>query len=363
MKSMRLHLILCVTMVGLSACSKPKPKAAGKSADPTVAVSVATVQARPMATGLSAPGLLVPREEAAVSTQLAGYRVAQVFVDQNDMVRAGQPVAKLDDTLLRSQLAQQQAVVTQQKVGAERASEQAQRVAGLDDAGVLSQEQIVERRLAARSAQAVVLAAQAGLNDLRTREGLMTVRAPVSGRVLERNVRPGDVASPTQPMFRIARGAVVELNAEVAEADLARVRPGERADVELPSGAHVAGVVRLVSPQVDAQTKLGHVRVLLPVRPDLRPGGFARAIFAGVVRQAPSVPEAAVRYDADGASVMTVDAADRVHRVPVKTGARAGGFVELLQGPAPGTRVALGGSSFVMQGDRVRPVAAAARPS
>lgn len=356
--TLRSALILSTAAaLSLGGCSKPKPKAAVKPAEAAVAVSVATVQARPIATGLSAPGLLVPREEAAVSTQLSGYRVAQVFVDQNDMVAAGQPVAKLDDTLLQSQMAQQQAIVTQQKVGAERAEQQAQRVAGLDDAGVLSQEQILERRLNARSARAVVLAAQAGLNDLRTRQGLMTVRAPVSGRVLERTVRPGDVASPTQPMFRIARGGIVELNAEVAESDLAKIRPGQTAEVELPSGGRVPGTVRLVSPQVNAQTKLGNVRVLLPIRPDLRIGGYGRANFSGLIRQVPAVPEAAVRYDADGASMMTVDADNRVHRAPVKTGARANGIVEILQGPPIGTRVALGGSSFVMEGDTVRPVA------
>lgn len=347
--------------LALSGCSKPKPKASAKPAEQPVAVSVAQVQSRPIASGLSAPGLLVPREEAAVSTQLSGYRVAQVYVDQNDLVAAGQPMAKLDDTLLRSQIAQQQAVVTQQKVAAERASEQAQRVAGLDNAGVLSAEQIAERRLNARSGQAGVLAAQAGLNDLRTRQSLMTVRAPVSGRVLERMVRPGDVASPSQPMFRIARGGLVELNAEVAESDLAKIKPRQQAEVELPSGAHVTGTVRLVSPQVNAQTKLGSVRVLLPVRPDLRIGGYGRALFSGLVRQAPAVPEAAVRYDADGASVMTVDQNDRVHKVAVKTGARAGGMVELLQGPPAGSRVALGGSSFVMEGDKVRPVAVEAK--
>lgn len=355
--TMRHLILLGSAALAVSACSKPKPKAPSKAAEGAVAVSVAQVRSLPIATGLSAPGLLVAREEATVSTQLSGFRVAQVLVDQNDMVAAGQPVAKLDDTLLQSQMAQQQAVVTQQKVGAERAEQQAQRVAGLDDAGVLSQEQILERRLNARSARAVVLAAQAGMNDLRTRQGLMTVRAPVSGRVLERTVRPGDVATPSQPMFRIARGGIVELNAEVAESDLAKIAPGQSAEVELPSGGRVAGSVRLVSPQVNAQTKLGSVRVLLPTRPDLRIGGYGRAIFSGLIRQVPAVPEAAVRYDADGASVMTVDADNRVHRVSVKTGARANGVVEILQGPPVGSRVALGGSSFVMEGDKVRPVA------
>lgn len=344
------------TAAGLAGCHKAdaaKPKAGFEN---PLTVSVAPVQMRALKGGLSASGVLIPREEAAVTTELNGYRVAQVMVDQDAVVRQGQPLARLDDTLLRSQIAQQTAIVTQQSVAAERSQEEAKRVAGLDNQGVLPQEQIAERRLAAKSAGAVVAAAQAQLNDLKVREGMMTVRAPVSGRVLERTVRPGDVATPAMVMFRLARDGQVEVNAEVAEGDLARVRPGDHAEVALPSGAKVTGVVRLVSPQVDANTRLGRVRITLPVRPDLRSGGFARAEFTESSRQAPVAPENAVRFDADGASVLMLDKDDRARRVPVKTGARSDGFVELLQGPPAGSKVLLGGGAFVLDGDKVRPI-------
>lgn len=342
--------------LAVAGCHKPAaPKAKPLARDP-VTVSVARVQTQALQGGLSASGLLIPRLEAAVSTELSGYRVAQVFVDQDASVKSGQPLARLDDTLLRAAIAQQQAMVDQQKVAAERQDAEAQRVAGLDDQGVLPQEQIVERRLSARSGHASVAAAQAQLNDLDTREGLMTVRAPVGGRVLERAVRPGDIAAPSIAMFRIAAEDVIELNAEVPEADLAGIHPGDPAAVELPDGSHVEGRVRLISPEVDQQTKLGHVRVTLPVRTGLRPGGYGRATFSQSRRPAPVVPDSAVRYDADGASVLALDAQNRARRVGVKTGARASGQVELIDGPPPGTRVLLGGGAFVLDGDVVRPV-------
>jgi HlyD family secretion protein len=96
------------------------------------------------------------------------------------------------------------------------------------------------------------------------------------------------------------------------------------------------------------------------VRPDLRPGGFARATILQSGHTAPAAPEAAIRYDADGASAMVVGDDSRVRRVPVRTGARAGGWVELVEGPPPGSRVALGGSAFVLEGDRVKVVEQAA---
>jgi len=159
----------------------------------------------------------------------------------------------------------------------------------------------------------------------------------------------------------MAKDGVVELNAEVPEARLSEVHSGDKAQVVLADGTKVEGVVRLVSTQIDQGTKLGHARVTLPVRADIRPGGFAQAIFNGRGSTVPVVPEKAVQFDANGASLMVVDATDHVHRVKVKTGDRSSGYVALQEGPPAGSRVVLGGGSFLLDGDHVRTLGAAAQ--
>jgi len=335
-------------------CAK---KAAVAAPPPPRAVNVALIETRTLAGGLETSGLLVSREEAAVyaETPLAGYRVARVYVEPDAHVTSGQPLVQLDDTLLRSQIAQQVALVAQQQVAAEQAAEQSQHVAGLEGKGVLSTEQIDQRKYQARSARAALDAQTAQLRDLQTRDARMTIRAPVGGLVLDRTVRPGDVAGGANPMFRLARDSLVELEAQVAEGDLAGIKVGDAVQVTLPDGAIVQGAVRLIYPAVDPQTKLGKVRVSLPVRPDLRPGGFGRATFTGQARSVEAAPETAVRYDADGASMMVVGPDNRVRQVAVKLGQHVGGYVELVQGPPVGARVLLGGSTFVLPGDEVKP--------
>jgi HlyD family secretion protein len=98
------------------------------------------------------------------------------------------------------------------------------------------------------------------------------------------------------------------------------------------------------------------VRVLLPVRSDLRPGGFGRGTFVAVTTAARAVPETAVRYDADGASVVVVGSDNRVSQQPVRTGRRSGGFVELQDGPPVGSVVLERAAAFVLPGDRVHPI-------
>ena len=342
----RLCVIATVGMAALAlgGCGKSADKTAQPQAGEARSVAVVQIQSMPMEGGLSASGVLVSREEAAVGSDLTGYRVARVNVEQGAWVKQGQPLVELDDSLLRAQIAQQTAITQQNR-------NEAKRVVGLDSQGVLSAEQIDTRRLQAQ-------AQEAALADLKTRQAHMIIRAPVAGLVLERNVRPGEIASAggATPMFRMARDGLVELNAEIPEDQMAGLHIGDAATVSLPNGAQVAGKVRLIDPLVDAQTKLGRVRVAMPVRSDLRPGGFGSAKFTGTSLAKTTVPETAVLYNADGASVVVVGADNHVRVMPVKTGRRAGGHVELVQGPPLGSWVLLRGASFVLPGDVVKPI-------
>ena len=351
LKTLATASAVALALSAAGCAKKPVPAPPGPRA-----VRVTTVQDRALTGGMDASGLLVPREEAAVSPELSGYNVAKVFVEANAVVKQGQPLAQLDDTLLRSQIAQQVALVAEQKAAAEQAAQQAADVAGLDNQGVLSKEQIDQRRFQARTAQAALDAQEAQLKDLQTRDALMTIRAPVAGLILQRNVRPGDVAAPGgTPMFTMARDGLIELDAQLAEGDFGGIKVGDPVTVTLPDGSTTAGTVRLIMPSIDQQTKLGDVRVSLPGRPDLRPGGFARASFGGGGAPMPTVPETAVRYDADGAVVMTVDSTNHAHEAKVRTGEHAGGYVQLISGPPIGTRILLAAAVFVLQGDKVIP--------
>jgi HlyD family secretion protein len=352
-------LALALSAFGLSACGKGssgKTKIEGAATAPADmrSVRVIKVESRELTGGLVASGVLVSREEAAVGSELAGFRVARVLVEEGAVVAAGQPLVQLDNTLIQAQIEQQTALVAQQAVAARQSQLQADRVVGLQGQGVVSEEQLQQRQFQAESSRAALAAQTAILNDFKTRQARMTIRAPVSGRVLERTVRPGDISG-GGTYFRIARDNLVELDAEVPERSLSTVQIGDGAEVTLPSGKVVQGKVRLISPRIDAQSRLGRIRVLLPVSNDLRPGGYAQAAFNSATRKATVVPEAAIRFDAEGASVMVVGEGNRVQQVKIKAGQRSEGYVELLEGPPVGATVVKGAGSFVMSGDVVKP--------
>jgi HlyD family secretion protein len=349
--------------LALAGCRKPPPKTT--EAQQARAVRVVRVAMQPITGALAASGDLIPREEAAVFPEVAGYRVARVLVDMGDAVKKGQTLVQLDPTMIQAGLAQQQALAAQAEANALQSEEAANRVKDLDNAGVLSQEAIDQRRFQARAARATANAQKASLKDMQTRASKLAVVAPVGGLILEKTVRPGDMSATggATPWFRIARDSEIELAAQLSETELAKVRAGQHAEVTLPNGVTVPGVVRLVSPQVDPQTKLGIVRVHLPLNRDIRAGGYAHAVFTDVSGLVLSAPETAVRYDADGAAVMVVGPDNRVHRVLVQTGQRGGGLVQLIKGPPQGSRIVQNAAAFLLDGDLVRPSDAPSTPA
>jgi HlyD family secretion protein len=350
---------LALAVVCLAGCGKPpdpKTSNANQIAIPTVTVT--RIVELPIAETLTASGILLPREEAAVAPEVAGYQVASVLVEEGAQVTRGQVLAQLDAELLLSKIDQAKAALAQATAVAEQASAEADRVKNFDSRNVMSAEQIATRRYQARTTAAAVEVNRAQLAELLAQQRRLDIRAPVDGIVLERNVRPGDVASLTQPMFRIAREGLIELDAEVPEPVLSRIALGDKATVTLPSGAALPGTVRLISPRVDPQTKLGRVRVALAPDPQLRVGGYARVAFTQPAVPVPAVAEKAVQWEATGPWLIALDDHNRAHLLSVRTGARNEGYVVLEQGPPVGTVIAMGSGVSLLEGDQVNPVEA-----
>lgn len=351
---------VAVLSLALHSCGqKPAPAAESSSVDSSQiqAMRVTRVAVRDLVEQVVATGRLVVREEAAVGSELPGYRVAAVYADEGDWVKQGEALARLDDTLLQAQIAQAEASLATQKATADFQQSQLERAEMLTSEGAFSKEQLDQRRMQAVSATAALTASQAAVNEMKVRQSRMTLRAPVAGAVLERNIRPGEISGTAMgPYFRIARDGLIELDAELPAAKLSLIQEGAPVSVALPTGEMLNGKVRFISPRVDANTNLGRARIELPYNKALRPGSFAQASFNGSASGALTVMASAIRYEAGGPAVMLVDKNNSVHRVPVKLGERMGDYVQLVEGPPAGSRVLELGASFTLEGDVVVPI-------
>jgi HlyD family secretion protein len=350
------------------------------------AISVSTVGKRLMRDRVLASGFVGAVEKVQVQPLIEGQPIEALEADVGDKVAQGQVLARLSTTWMDLQktqfeasLAAARATVAQaeaQTLEAQASDDEAQRVftrtKALKERGNATQAAAEQAESAALSATARVLVARQSLEAARAQVALAEaqlanielqryrteVKAPVSGEIVERNAQVGGIATAAgQPMFVIVKNSELELNAEVAEIDLMRLTPGQRALVRgVGSPAPLNGQIRLVEPSIDTATRLGRVRIWIEPGSRLVAGMFADAEILVTERETVAVPVTAVGSAGLETTVMRVTDG-LVERVPVKTGIRDGGWVEVVEGLAPGETVVTKAGAFVRDGDRINPVA------
>lgn len=355
--------------------------AGGASPAPVVTVAPASVAS--FVDSIAVTGSLVARSEVLVAPEVEGLRIVVLAAEEGDTVARDAVLARLEQETLESQLAQNTASlarsaaaiaqarsqITQAEARLAEAQSAFDRAKPLQKSGAVSDAVYDQREAAARTTAAQLTAARDGLvlaeadkalieahrREITWRRSRIEVRSPVDGVVTRRTARVGGVASAAgDPMFRIAAGGEVELEAEVPEADVARILGGQNARISIAGAGEIDGRVRLVSPEVDKTTRLGKVRIFLGSSKGLKIGAFGRGSVDIARSKSLSVPAAAITYTTEGPQVLVV-ADDIVRSRSVKVGMQAGDQAEILSGLAEGELVIAKAATFLREGDRVRP--------
>jgi HlyD family secretion protein len=153
-----------ILAIAATACGKGGGGGAARSGPPPLAVDVAKAQRQDIATFVTLDGQIAPVQEATLSSQQSG-NVAAVYVNEGQHVSRGQIVAKLDDSTLRAQLAQQLAIVQQQSAQLGGATLQAPVTAAqASNTVVTAQQQLAAARNGLQTAQAAYQSALATYN-------------------------------------------------------------------------------------------------------------------------------------------------------------------------------------------------------
>ena len=328
-------------------------------------------------------GSLAPREEVLVGPEIDGYRLTELLAEEGDYVRKGQVLAKLSREILEAQLAQNSASLSKTQASIDQVRNQIaeseatlrqaedafNRVKPLRESGVASQASFDEREAAFRTARARLAAQKEGLKfaeaeqilmqaqrrELEIKLGRTDIRAPADGIVSRRTARMGAVSSSSaEPLFRIIKDGDIELDAEVPEFYMTKLKAGQRARVEIEGDGERKGTVRLVSQEVNTSSRLGRVRIFLGGAADLPIGMFAKAMIDAGQRDAIGVPSTAVLYQNESATVLAV-LDGKVRERTVKPGLFAGDSVEIKEGLKEGEVVVMRAGSLLRSGDSISP--------
>ncbi len=329
-------------------------------------ISVMTPGLKAVTSSVTFTGAIAARYDMPIGNDGETGRIVAVYVEPGDHVQRGQPLAKLDQSVLIPQVNRLAAALEQAQAQAALSAAEYRRAQGVESAGALSAEDIEKRRATAVTDAANVKVAAALLAEGEARLNRTRIVAPIAGTVLTRRAEVGQIANPGgEALFRIASGGEIEMRGQLAEQDLAQVKVGDAASVHL-TGLPQAfeGRVRLLGAIIDPQTRLGEIRITLKPDPALRPGAFARGTVAVNKALRPVVPQTAVLTDTGGSYVYLVNAQSHAERRAVRVADTSDQGVVISSGLTGSERVVTTAAGFLRDGEEVKAVAApATQPS
>ena len=337
-----------------------------------------------------ANGYVVARTKAAVSAKIPG-RLAYLGVSEGSQVERGAIIARLDNADYAAAVGQAEAEVASAKatlIEAQSDRDQMQReyarvrnvhtqnpnlVSPQEVENAESRVQQADARLSAQSSR--VDAAAAGLRVAQANLENTYIRAPFSGTVLRKEAEVGEVVAPSVG-GGLTRGAVVtmadlatlEVEVDVNEAYIARIRGGQQARITLDAYPDTAfrGSVRQVVPTADRQRATVQVKVAIADRdPRILTEMGAKVEFLEAPRAAPTgstqplerprivVPAAAV-HSLDGRPVVWIVRNGRLQKRDVDAGPVSGNFREIRAGLSGGEHLLVSGVETPRDGQRVK---------
>ena len=313
-------------------------------AEAAIPVEVAQPTRGEMLAMYSGTATLEAEADAEVIAKVGG-EVRRIFVEEGDVVRAGQVLAQLDDRQLRLQAAQTRAA----RAKAER---DFTRQVELHDKGLVSAGAFENLKYDLDNQVAADDLAQLNLS-------YSEIRAPFAGIVAIRHIKVGQEIAIGEKIFRVTDPTPLKANVFVPERELARLKPGQPATISVDAlaGRNFPATVKLVSPVVDAATAT--FKVTLEVndpKGDLKPGMFSRV---GIVferrAEALTIPRVAL-LDTDGSANVFVVTAGKAEQRSIKTGLSNAGRVEVVDGLKGGEQVVVVGQNGLKDGNPVRVV-------
>lgn len=317
--------------------------AAPKTPVPALTVTVAIPQAATWPIAVSGSGAIAPWQEASIGTQIGAYQLIEVGANVGDQVRRGQVLARLNPALLRAEEGQLIAAHEQAEANHRRGAE-------LQASGGVSEQDLLQLATEAKTSAA-------RLASKRLELQYTAVIAPDDGVISARNATLGGVAPAGEELFRMILRNRLEWRGELTAAQLAGVKAGQPATLELPDGSRAEATIRQTAPMLNSASRLGLVYADIKAASPARAGMYAKGEIVVGQAVALTIPAECVIIR-DGRSYV-VEIADttktpKVSLREVTVGRRRGEAVEIVEGLRGDERLVLQGAGFLDNGDIVR---------
>ena len=289
----------------------------------------------------SATAALEADGEAEVVAKVGG-EIVELLVEEGDIVKSGQILARLDGDRLR--LEAQQARANLSKLEQEH-----KRNTDLRERGLISADAFENIRYEMDSLRAAY-------NMARLELSYTEIKAPIDGVVADRYVKLGNTISADEPVFHISDMNPLLGYLHVPEREFRKLRPGQpvRISVDAIPEKTFSGVVARISPTVSPET--GTFKVTVEVAASegqLKPGMFGRFNIVFDMREQAILVHRSAIIVGDIDTVVYVIEDGVARRRPITTGYTSDGNIEILEGLKGNEEIVIVGQSGLKDGTRI----------
>lgn len=319
---------------------------------------------------VTATGTVEPVTEVEVGTQVSGI-IDRLYVDYNDVVKAGQLIAEMDKVTLQAELESAQAELANCKAEYDYQTKNYARTKGLHEKALVSDQEYDDALYLYEKSLAAYDQAKAAMVKVERNLGYATITSPIDGVVISRAVEEGQTVAAgfeTPTLFTIANDLTqMQVIADVDEADIGQVADGQRVTftVDAYPDDTFEGTVEQVRLEATTESSVVTYEVVITAyNPDLKlkPGLTANVtIFTLEKENALAVPTKALRFVPDaelleevgvtigsegspapGKREVWVMRGQELQPCLVTTGAASGDLTEITEGLSDGDTVAVG---------------------
>lgn len=290
-----------------------------------------------------------PRRESAVGTIRAVYeavvaskilaRVEEVRVKAGQEVQRGDVMVVLDKADLKSRMDQARSAETAATAKYEQAEIDQGRLQRLRTREAVTQSELDLANTALRTAKAELQRARQAVEEARITEGYATVRAPISGRVIDKKINAGDTVSPGQVMVTMYDPSHMQMVVTVRESLALRLKVGQKLPARLDAiDFECLATVSEIVPEAQAESRSFQVKVTGPCPPEVYSGMFGRVFIPLEDEDILTVPSDAIRHVGQLDLVDVVEG-NVVNRRAVQLGRALEDGREVLSGLKAGEKV------------------------
>jgi RND family efflux transporter MFP subunit len=325
--------------------------AADQPAGPPVSVQVGTVTTRSVSAYSWIPGSIVSRSDARVASVIAG-RVVWV-ADVGQRVKAGELIAKLDDTPAQIRAQDLRAQVARAKAQLVVSATQLERFNQLAATKVVSVSQLDDARGQSDMAHEDVLRAEAQVRQAEYEINESQIRAPFPGVVTERFIQRGEYVQLGAATVRLVNTTDIEARATAALGLAANIRLGQNVSIR-DHGRERPGRIRAIVPVGDDRSRQFEVRVVFE-NPDWLVGTSVEvSLPSATERTAITIPRDALVIRQNHSYVLRVSHANTVEELDVTPGIALADVVEVSGPVSPGDRLVTRGAERLSAGQAVK---------